>query len=150
MAAIARRKHPATALLDTFGWPWSDEGRSFTERLLGLRDELVRVEEFTDAGTYVIRAEIPGIDPERDAEITVAEGMLNVRAERREEKKEKVDGGFRTEFSYGTFYRAIPLPAGVKEEGISASYKDGILEIRIPVDAEQAKTSARTVEVKRG
>jgi HSP20 family protein len=150
MAGTVHREHRGSLLLDTFGWPWSDEGRMLTQRLLGLGEGLVRVEEFTVAGTYVIRAEIPGIDPGRDVEIIVAGGMLCVRAERREEKKEKADGGFRSEFRYGSFYRTVPLPAGAKEDAVTASYSDGILEIRVPVETGHPKTSVRTVKVERG
>jgi HSP20 family protein len=111
---------------------------------------MVRVEELTEEGAYVIRAELPGIDPDRDVEITVADGVLALRAERREEKKEEKSGGvYRTEFRYGSFYRAVPLPTGAKEEEVAATYKDGILEVRIPVDPHQVKESARNVEVKR-
>jgi HSP20 family protein len=137
-------------LLDTFGWPWFDEGRMLTQRLLGLGEGLVRVEEFMDAGTYVVRAEMPGINPERDVEITVANGMMTIRAERREETKEKVDGGFRSEFRYGSFSRTVGLPAGAKEDAVTATYADGILEVRVPVEADMPKVSARTIEVARG
>jgi HSP20 family protein len=149
MAGIARRDHRGT-LLDAFGWPWWDDGRTLAQRLAGLRDEMVRVEELTEEGVHIVRAELPGIDPDRDVEITVTDGVLAVRAERHEEQKEEKAGGvFRTEFRYGSFYRAVPLPTGAKEDEISATYKDGILEIRVPVDPNQEKASARNVEIKR-
>jgi HSP20 family molecular chaperone IbpA len=76
-----------------------------------------------------LRAELPGIDPEKDVEITVDDGVLTVKAERREEKKE----GGRSEFRYGSFARSVTLPAGADEENVAASYRDGILEVRTPI-----------------
>ncbi|THJ37712.1 Hsp20/alpha crystallin family protein [Candidatus Frankia alpina] len=149
MTGIAHRdRHQAT--FPGLGWPWSEEGRVLAQRLVGLRDDLIRVEETTEAGTHVVRAEMPGIDPARDVEITVAEGVLSVRAERHEEKTEKTDGGYRSEFRYGSFSRSLPLPAGTKDDQVVATYKDGILEIRVPVDDRQAKAATRKVEVQRG
>jgi HSP20 family protein len=97
----------------------------------------LRVEEFRDADTFVIRAELPGIDPERDVDLSVADGVLRISARREERKEHKGDDGFRTEFRYGTFVRNVVLPPDVREEDIRASYKDGILEVRIPAPQEQ-------------
>ncbi|WP_055867549.1 Hsp20/alpha crystallin family protein [Frankia sp. CpI1-P] len=111
---------------------------------------MIRVEETDEAGMHVVRAEMPGIDPARDVEITVAEGVLSVRAERRDEKAEKTDHGYRSEFRYGSFSRSLPLPAGAKDDQVAATYKDGILEIRVPVDDRQATATTRRIEVQRG
>ena len=104
----------------------------------GLSQVLPRVEEFVEDNEMVIRAELPGIDPDRDVEITISDNSLRVRAERREESRDESDG-YRTEFRYGLFERIIPLPAGVNEEQVRASYKDGILEVRVPIDQERAE-----------
>ena len=87
----------------------------------------IRVEEHLADGTYVLRAELPGIDPSKDVEITVTEGVLTLRAERAEEAMEK----HHTEFRYGTFARAIRLPAGAKGDKATADYKDGVLAITV-------------------
>jgi HSP20 family protein len=97
----------------------------------------LRVEEFRDGETFVVRAELPGIDPERDVELTVSDGVLRISARREERKEHKGDDGFRTEFRYGTFVRNVVLPPGIREEDIRASYKDGILEVRIPIPQEE-------------
>jgi len=97
----------------------------------------LRVEEFRDADTFVIRAELPGIDPERDVDLSVVDGVLRISARREERKEHKGDEGFRTEFRYGTFVRNVVLPPDVREEDIRASYKDGILEVRIPASQDQ-------------
>jgi len=95
-------------------------------------DGLIRVEEFHDDGTLVVRADLPGIDPEKDVELTVADGMLRIEAERREEEKKEDEGYLRQELRYGSLARTLPLPEGVTESDIKATYKAGILEIRIP------------------
>src|ERR687897_1460401 len=75
----------------------------------------LRVEEYIDEGTLVVRAELPDIDPDQDVELVVSNGVLRIRA-RREEKTEKKDkGGYRSEFRYGSFVRNVPLPEGAKE-----------------------------------
>lgn len=93
---------------------------------------MVRVEEFKEDGEMVIRAELPGIDPEKDLELTVSGGMLDIEAERREEEKSEKRGYVRRELRYGSFHRSLPLPEGVAESDITATYNDGMLEIRIP------------------
>jgi len=95
-------------------------------------DGMIRVEEFHDDGTLVVRADLPGIDPEKDVELTVSDGMLRIEAERREEAKKEGKGYVRQELRYGSLSRTLPLPEGVTESDIKASYKAGTLEIRIP------------------
>jgi HSP20 family protein len=95
----------------------------------------LRVEEFRDGHEFVIRSELPGIDPERDVELTINDGVLRITARREERDEQREKDSFRSEFRYGTFVRSIVLPRGVDEDDIKASYKDGILEIRIPAAA---------------
>ena len=98
-------------------------------------DEMIRVDEYRENGDLVIRAELPGIDPDKDVELTVRDGMLHIEAERREEAKEEEKGYLRHELRFGSFARTLPLPEGVSESDVKASYKDGILEIHIPAPA---------------
>lgn len=109
-------------------------------------DGLVRVEEFRDEGTLVVRAELPGIDPEKDVELTVSDGMLHIDAERREEEKKEDKGYLRRELRYGSLSRTLPLPEGVTESDIKANYTAGILEIRIP---EPTKAPAKKIPIAR-
>jgi HSP20 family protein len=95
-------------------------------------EDLIRVEEYREDGTVVIRADLPGIDTDKDVELTVSDGMLHIKAERREEEKREEQGYVRQEVRYGSLSRSLPLPEGVTEADITASYKDGVLEIRIP------------------
>jgi HSP20 family protein len=95
-------------------------------------DDLIRIEEFREDGTLVVRADLPGIDPDKDVELNVSDGMLYIHAERRAEEKREEEGYLRRELRYGSLSRALPLPEGITESDITATYKAGILEIRVP------------------
>jgi HSP20 family protein len=109
----------------------------------------LRVEEYVDGDTLVVRAELPDIDPDKDVELSVANGVLHIRAQREEKTEKKDRDAFRSEFRYGSFVRNVPLPEGVKEDDIKASYKDGILEIRAPIAVEQEKPPVTKVPISR-
>jgi len=100
-------------------------------------EELIRVEEFREDGALVIRADLPGIDPDKDVELTVAAGILHIEAERREEEKREEKGYVRQELRYGSLSRSLPLPEGATAADITATYKAGVLEIRIPEPAHE-------------
>jgi HSP20 family protein len=122
-------------------WPGLWRGR----HLEGL--EPMRVEEFQEGDTLVVKAEIPGIDPDKDIEIDLADHTLRIRAERRHETKDEEKGRYRSEFRYGSFSRTVPLPVGATDQDVKATYTDGILEVRIPID--QGKAEARKVPIQR-
>ena len=108
----------------------------------------MRLEEFVDGDTLVVRAELPGIDPDKDVEVTVGDGALHVRAERQEKSEHRDKEGYRSEFRYGSFERSITLPSGTKDEDVKASYENGILEVRVPVG--EAKATTTRVSISRG
>lgn len=108
-----------------------------------MHEDSIRVDQFKEDHALVIRAELPGINPDEDVELTVADGALHIQAERRDEQKRDEKGYRIRELRYGSFARTLPLPPGVKESDITASYKDGILEVRIPT----AKSSATKVPI---
>jgi HSP20 family protein len=127
-------------------WP-RPELMSDLLRCLDSTKELMNVEEFTDGDHLVVRAEMPGIDPDKDVHISVSDHTLHLQAERRQESKSGDDGNSRSEFHYGSFARTIALPVGASDDDVKATYKDGILEVRIPVD--QARADAKKVPVQR-
>lgn len=101
---------------------------------------MIPVDEYKEEGALVVRAELPGIDPETDVKLTVTDHVLHLEAERREEERVKEKGYMRHEVRCGSFSRTLPLPEAVTEADITANYKDGMLEIRIPTpEAEPAK-----------
>lgn len=110
----------------------------------------IRVEEYVDGKTLVVRAEMPGVDPDNDIEVTMDEGYLRIRAERQEKEEHKEKGRYRSEFRYGSFSRNIPLPDGVKEEDIKATYTNGVLEVRAPLPDEAQASEPKKLPITHG
>ena len=136
---LPARRHAVTArfpeLFDWLDTPWPallpfGPGQTF------------RVEDYTEGGKYVIRAELPGIDPEKDVDVTVSAGVLTIHAERKEETKEDR----RSEFRYGSLTRSVSLPEGADLDKVTAKYSDGILSVSVPV-SEKSKSAARRIAV---
>ncbi len=102
--------------------------------------DLIRVDEFREDGTLVIRADLPGIDPDKDVAVTVSDGVLHIDAERRTEEEREEKGYVRHEVHYGSLSRSLPLPAGVTEADITAAYRDGVLEVRVQAPVRETGT----------
>jgi HSP20 family molecular chaperone IbpA len=96
------------------------------------RTGLIRLEDHLADTEYTVRAELPGLDPEKDVHLSVTHGFLTIRAERKEETQTK----HRTEFRYGMFERSVQLPEAADGDKVSAQYKDGILEVTVPLKAQ--------------
>ncbi|MEO3782302.1 Hsp20/alpha crystallin family protein [Actinocorallia sp. B10E7] len=106
--------------------------------------QAIRVEDYIDDGHYVVRAELPGIDPDNDVEITVSDDdVLRIHAERRQEQRE----GQRSEFRYGSFTRSLVLPHGIEAKDVQADYDQGVLTVRMPLP--QDKPEAQRITVKK-
>ncbi|MFK0211738.1 Hsp20/alpha crystallin family protein [Streptomyces sp. NPDC090298] len=103
----------------------------------------IPMEVTRDDGTYVLRAELPGTDPD-DIGVTVDDNLVTVTAEHGESEVDKEH----SEFRYGSFRRTVRLPAPVPADGVEASYADGILTVRVPMPDEEPKPG-RTVPVRR-
>jgi HSP20 family molecular chaperone IbpA len=138
MPALAHRQHRITfpdlpewfeTLPPHFAWP----------QLAALYD--MKIEEYTKDDRYVIRAEIPGIEPDRDLDVTVEEGVLTIKAERTERDVDK----HRCEIRYGSLSRSVALPKSAKEDDVRAQYTDGMLTVSVGLGQE--KPSAKHVEV---
>jgi HSP20 family protein len=97
------------------------------------------VEMLTKNNELIVRADVPGLKKE-DITIEVTEDALILKGERKHEKEEKREGFYRTERVYGSFYRTLPLPEGVKTENAKAVVHDGVLEITLPIATVEAKT----------
>jgi HSP20 family protein len=93
----------------------------------------------------VLKAEVPGMEP-KDIDISLSDGTLTIKGEKRHEKEEKEEDYHLVERSYGAFTRSIQLPSEVQREKISASYKNGVLRIVLP-KSEEAKKKEVKIEV---
>ena len=124
---------------------WLDDRRP----ALFAMDDRLRLEEEVVDGVLHIRAEVPGIDPDKDADITVEDGVLRVSVERRKEERSEEGGRVRSEFRYGSFSRAISLPRGVDTSKVAATYRDGILDVSVPMP-EEVDASGHKVAIAKG
>jgi HSP20 family protein len=122
-------------------------GRRFpTLRVFGREAWAPAVDVFQREKTLVVKAELPGLT-EKDIEITVTDDSLTLSGEKREEKEVREEDFYRCERSYGRFSRTVALPAEVVTDKASATFKDGVLEVVLPLKEPPKKTR---VEVKAG
>ena len=127
MAKLPRPQAPArfrAVFPDLADWlesPWTGPPPFLT-------GQVFRLEETIRDDRYVIRAELPGLDPENDIEVTVDGRILTIRAERRQQD----DRPCRSEFRYGSLARAVRLPARVDAADVTARYDKGVLEVSVP------------------
>ena len=103
---------------------------------------MFRLEETIRDDRYVIRAELPGLDPQNDIEVTVDGRILTIRAERRQQD----NGPYRSEFRYGSLAREVRLPAGVDPADVTARYDKGVLQVTVPVPAVRQEGTRIPVE----
>lgn len=111
-------------MFSDFGRGWflnEDDGRA-----AGIPLEMRETEE-----DIVVRADLPGLEA-KDIDVSVMGTELTIKAERRQEREMKSEEAYCRELSYGAFERRIDLPQEVKADGITASYKNGVLELRLP------------------
>jgi HSP20 family protein len=133
MGTPVRRESRLPDLFDLLEMPFTTL-RPFTA-------QAIRIEDYIDDDKYVIRAELPGIDPNRDVEINLSRGILTIRAEREEQR----EGRRHSEFRYGTYERHIRLPDHVREEDIMATYDQGILTVTVPL--QEATEATRRIPI---
>lgn len=128
---MRRRSNPMAEVLS-----WLDADVPFAFRTDGT--PLVRIEDYVEDDVYVLRAEVPGVDPEKDLQVSVAGDVLSIKGERREEEQDKRHH----EIHYGEFVRTVRLPEGARTDAVEATYDDGVLMVRVPVrtDAQQTQT----------
>lgn len=132
--ATLTRWEPLGVELPTWMTRLFDERPLFESRILD--KPMLRIEEFVDDATLIIRAELPGVDVDKDVDISVHDGLLHIKANRTEKTEKKEKSYYRSEFRYGAFERTLTLPPGATVDDVKAMYEDGVLEIRIPMPAE--------------
>ena len=95
-------------------------------------------------GKYLVKADLPGLE-KKDIHLVLRDGYLTLRGERKSEHEENKDNFHRIERTYGSFERTFRVPEGVTEKDIHAKYKDGVLELTVPVPKP---IEPKTTEVK--
>jgi HSP20 family protein len=118
------------------------------DRWLPIRPSSIRMpslDVYEEKDSVVVKAELPGMKKE-EVEVNLAGGNLTIKGEKKEEQEVKEDDYYRRERSYGSFLRNVALPCDVKSDEIKASFKDGVLEIRMP-KTEEAKKKSISVKI---
>ncbi|HKH47510.1 MAG TPA: Hsp20/alpha crystallin family protein [Thermoanaerobaculia bacterium] len=106
-----------------------------------------QVEVARRGNDFVVCADLPGLSKE-DINVEIREDHLILQGERRSENETEREGVFRSERSYGRFFRTIPLPAGIDPSQADAQFRDGVLEIRMPMPQQQAEEQGRRIEIR--
>lgn len=140
MNTLPQPRQPRSWLTDHL----PDAFTGFPAWLRPLTAHPLRLEEEISDGHYLVRAEIPGIDPAKDVDVSICDNRLTIRAER----TERSQNGGRSEFSYGSFLRTVTLPPGADAEAVKAGYDNGILTVDVAV-RESAAPEVRHIEVGR-
>ena len=102
-----------------------------------------QIEVLQRPSEFIVRADLPGLSAD-DIQVAAEDGMLTLSGERRQESRDERDGFVRTERSYGSFFRSIPMPDGADEKNISARFRNGVLEVTVPTPARER---GRTIKV---
>jgi len=107
-----------------------------------------QVEIFERGNNLVVRADLPGLSRE-NVDVEIDDDALIIRGERQTDTEDEDEGFYHSERSYGSFYRAIPLPEGIEPSGCNATFKDGVLEVTLPKPPQQPSRSRR-IDVRGG
>jgi len=108
-----------------------------------------QVEVFEREGQLVVRADLPGLTKD-DINVDLTDDALVIRGERKSEREENEEDYYRTERSYGSFYRQIPLPEGVDAENANATFRNGVLEITMQAPERATEQRGRRLEIREG
>ena len=131
------------ALFENF---WRGIDRPFADLDLPAGEGTLRADVVETDGGVEITVELPGME-QKDVEVALTGDSLTIKGEKKIEKQEEKKGYYMSERSYGSVYRSIPLPPGVDADKADASFKNGVLTVRLPQTAE-AKEKVKRVEVK--
>lgn len=142
-AEMERRRNPFPDFPDLREW-FGDFARLPAWRS-GFGRHAIPIEVTSGDGEFVLKAELPGMDPDKDITITVDGDVLTVSAEHEESSTTKDH----SEFRYGSFERVVRLPQTIDPEEVKAEYTDGILTVSVPVH-RPPEGGSRTIAVTRG
>ena len=101
-----------------------------------------QIEMFERGGQLIVHADLPGLRKD-DVKVELFDDAVTIEGERRNQLDEKQEGFYRSERSYGRFFRRVPLPQGVNTEDAKASFRDGVLEVTMPAPKSKSKTARK-------
>ncbi len=137
-------------------WPLRDIDKWFDDffmrplaiprtRMMAMPEIMPDVDIFESDGDVVLKAELPGMKKE-DIEVTLSDGTITISGEKKQEEEVKKKDYYKVERSYGSFCRTFSLPAEVKADKVKSTFKDGVLEVRMP-KSEEAKSKEVKVTI---
>lgn len=141
-AAFFGGRDPFASFWEPFGlvgrssWPFQT-GRS---RGMGLWSP--QIETFQRGDEFVVRADLPGLTKD-DVKVDITDDSITIEGERRDEHDEDREGYYRSERSYGSFYRAVPLPEGAITDDATAQFNQGVLEVVVKVPPREVSRGRR-------
>ena len=142
-------RHEVDHLFEDFdpgAWGWPFRRAPFAAEPLGRRELTLgrppAVDVTESEKAYELTAELPGMD-EKNIEVKLANGTLTIKGEKHEEKEEKKKDYYLHERTFGSFERSFPLPDGVDRDGVEASFKKGVLTVRLPKTPEARKAEKK-------
>ncbi len=147
---VRSETRPVMALRDFDKWFDEIMPRPFTpffsKLRAGMEEELMpEVDIFESNGDLVLKAELPGMKKE-DIEVTLTDGMITISGEKKKEDEIKKKDYYKLERSYGSFCRSFSLPTEVRGDQTKSTFKDGVLEVRMP-KSEEAKSKEVKVKI---
>lgn len=126
-------------LFDRQMFPFANEFNEF--------EWMPQIEVLRTNGDLMVKADLPGLTKD-DVKVELTDDALTISGERKEEKEEQREGFYRSERNYGRFYRYVPLPDGVKADKANAMFRNGVLEVTLPMT--KTESTARKLEIKEG
>ncbi|MBX3075576.1 Hsp20/alpha crystallin family protein [Candidatus Obscuribacterales bacterium] len=144
LAPFASLQHEMNKLFDELRGGWNIHPSVFEQ----LGDFHAKVDMKDNDKDIVVSAELPGVEM-KDINISLNGETLVLKGEKKVEKEEKEKGYYRMERSYGSFYRAIPLPCEVEQNAVDAIYKDGVLTVTLPKSKDSIKNE-KQINIKAG
>ena len=125
---------------DLFRMPFSfmEPSRWPRKRMSEMEGVSPIVDVFEEGDNFVVKAEIPGMKKE-DIEVSLTDDMVTISGEKRQEEKVEKKDYYRLERSYGSFTRSFRLPKEVQTDKAKATFKDGVLEVKVPKSEEAKK-----------
>ncbi len=137
-------------------WPIRDIDRWFDDffmrpfafprvRTMAMQEIMPDVDIFESDGDVILKAELPGMKKD-DIEVTLSDGTITLSGEKKQEEEVKKKDYYKVERSYGSFCRTFSLPAEVKADKVKSTFKDGVLEVRMP-KSEEAKSKEVKVKI---
>jgi HSP20 family protein len=149
-AAKSQTEHPLAELQrqmnQVFESFWGKADRPFAGFDWPFGESTPRSDVVETADGIEVTIELPGME-QKDVEVSLSGDTLTVKGEKKIEKQEEKKGYYVSERSYGSVYRTIPLPAGIESDKADASFRNGVLTVKIPHSAE-AKAKVKRIEVK--